>query len=71
MVKNNSYLALSLVLEELSFIHSNRDPRELKRALAVQMVLQDHLLQDPRHFASFCWLHQQVETAVPGARLVD
>lgn len=44
MVSCNTYtLRCSLAMEELTeFIQSNPDPRELKRALAVQMVLQEY-----------------------------
>jgi transposase len=63
-------------MEELSeFIRSNRDPRELKRALAVQMVLQDYtyfkirdILQVSVGFISK-WKQQFQEQGVAGLSL--
>lgn len=47
-------------MKELTeFIQSNPDARELKRALAVQMVLHKYTpVRDSRCLAGIRWLHQ-------------
>jgi len=47
------------------FIQSNPDPRELKRALAVQMSQRKHSSsRDSSDFTGVVWIHQQVEADV-------
>lgn len=59
----------------IAFIQGNPDPRELKRALAVQMVIQNYthsqvgdILQVSVGFVSK-WKHAFLESGVPGLKL--
>ncbi len=64
-----------MIEDLIAFIQGNPDPRELKRALAVQMVMQNYthsqvkdILQVSVGFVSK-WKHAFLEDGVPGLRL--
>jgi len=69
--EEQSYLALSLVCGRTKRVYLTvTDPRELKRALAVQMVLQDYTTSRSATFCKFL-LASSASGTVPGARFVD
>ena len=74
--KSSGSRVLNRAMEDLiAFIQGNPDPRELKRALAVQMVMQNYthsqvgdILQVSVGFVSK-WKHAFLEDGVPGLKL--